>query len=58
MKVKANTSFSGTVCMAKGEIKDISDEAVLNDLLKCGYVAPFESEAKKNENKPDNKKHD
>ncbi len=42
MKVKATVSFSGTVTMAKGDIKDIANEAVLNDLLKAGYVEKAE----------------
>ena len=42
MKVKALTSFAGPVTMFGGEIKDITDDKVLNDLIKCGYVEAVE----------------
>ena len=35
---KALTSFSGLVSMVKGEVRDISDKMVANDLLSCGYI--------------------
>ena len=38
MKVKALRSFSGAVNMSRGQMVDIQDEYVLNDLLKAGYV--------------------
>lgn len=38
MKVAANVSFSGRICMAKGERRDIADEELLKDLLAAGYV--------------------
>lgn len=47
MKVKATVSFSGTVTMAKDDIKDIKEGPVLNDLLKAGYVEKVEKETKK-----------
>ena len=39
MLVKATTNFSGTVTMTVGETREL-DGAVLNDLLRCGYVVP------------------
>lgn len=45
---KALISFTGAVSMKKGEVKAIADEAIANDLVKCGYV---ESLVKK-EDKP------
>ncbi len=42
MKVKALTSFAGPVTMFGGETRDITDEKVLNDLIKCGYVEAVE----------------
>ena len=42
MKVKALRSFSGAVCMSRGQVMDIQDEYVLNDLLKAGYVEALE----------------
>jgi hypothetical protein len=53
---KALKSFSGVVSMAEGEIKDISDPIVVNDLVKAGYieeVKPAESKAKKKTAKED-----
>ena len=35
---KALKSFSGVVSMSLGEIKEIGDENIANDLLKAGYV--------------------
>lgn len=50
MKVEALKSFSGAFSMYKGEIKECSDKATLDDLLKCGYVKKT-SGGKKNEGK-------
>lgn len=41
MKYKALVSFSGAVSMRKDEEKEISDEAVIKDLLKAGYIMPL-----------------
>ncbi len=38
MKVKANISFCGSVCMAANEVRDIPEGGVLSDLLEAGYV--------------------
>lgn len=35
---RALRSFSGLVNMIQGEIKDIPDKAIANDLLACGYI--------------------
>lgn len=35
---RAKVSFSGIISMAEGEVKNITDEAVANDLLKAGYI--------------------
>ena len=49
MKVIAKTSFSGSVIsMHEGEVRDVPEGDVLDDLLRCGYVVP--EEAEKNEN--------
>lgn len=42
MKVKAIVSFCGTLSMAKGEIREVTDKAVLVDLMKAGYVVAAE----------------
>lgn len=38
MKYKALIGFSGIVSMAKGEVKDLTDKAVIEDLLNAGYI--------------------
>ena len=43
---KALKSFSGLVSMTKGQIKDIKDENIINDLLRCGYIEKVENEIK------------
>ena len=35
---KALKSFCGIVTMYKGEIKEIKDKEIVNDLLKAGYI--------------------
>lgn len=42
MKVRAKNCFSGIITMVIGEVKEIEDEYILNDLLKAGYVEPAE----------------
>lgn len=47
---KALISFSGIVSMRQGEVKNITDKAVIRDLLKAGYieeVQPADKPAKK-----------
>lgn len=46
---KALKSFSGTISMAEGEVKDISDTFIIKDLVEAGYieeVKPAKSKAK------------
>lgn len=38
MKVKALESFAGVVSMGRGQIKEIEDKAVCEDLIQAGYV--------------------
>lgn len=49
MKYKAIVSFSGVVSMAEGEITEIADKAVSEDLLSAGYIVA--AEERKNESK-------
>lgn len=43
MKVKANISFTGaTFSMVGGQEREITDEVILSDLIKAGYVSPLE----------------
>lgn len=60
MKIKALVSFSGAFSMYKGEIKECSDNAILQDLLQAGYVEEVKEKPKKdvksNEGKRNNNK--
>lgn len=60
MKIKALVSFSGAFSMYKGEIKECSDNAILQDILQAGYVEEVKEKPKKdvksNENKRNNSK--
>lgn len=40
MQYKALISFSGLISMAEGEVREIEDPAIVNDLLKAGYIQP------------------
>lgn len=46
MVVKALKSFAGKVSMTIGDTKDISNEAIVKDLLSAGFVEPVKAEAK------------
>lgn len=37
-KVKALVSFAGKVSMSAGKVGEITDEVILADLLRAGYV--------------------
>ena len=50
---RALISFSGKVSMAEGEIRDISDKAIADDLLDAKYIE--EINPAKPEKKPDPK---
>lgn len=43
-KVKALVSFAGRVTMAQNEIRDLTDEAQITDLLSAGYIEVLRSE--------------
>lgn len=47
---KALVSFSGLISMGKGEVREISDSALVKDLLNAGYIEKVE------EKKPEPKK--
>lgn len=40
MKIVALKSFSGTISMFKGEIRDVNNQKILDDLLRAGYIEP------------------
>lgn len=45
----ATVSFSGQITMTKGKIAEISDPSLVSDLLKAGYIIPYEATDKKEE---------
>ena len=55
---KAIVSFSGKISMAKGKVREISDQSLADDLLKAGYIIPFEAdrEVSHKEEKPKTKR--
>lgn len=40
MQYKALVSFSGTISMAMGEVQEITNQEIVNGLLKAGYIQP------------------
>ena len=46
---RALKSFSGRIAMAKGQVKDIKDKTIAEDLLKLGFIE--EVKAKKEDKK-------
>lgn len=44
---KALKSFSGRISMRKGEVKAITDKAVIADLTKAGYIEEVKPQKKK-----------
>lgn len=48
---KALKSFCGKVSMKKGEIKEINDVNISNDLLNAGYIEKVKEEVKNIETK-------
>jgi hypothetical protein len=44
MQYKAIVSFSGKLSMAKGQVRKISDQSLIDDLLKAGYIIPLEAD--------------
>ena len=45
MKVRATTCFSGLISMYAGEVREVEDSYILNDLMRAGYVVPAEAES-------------
>lgn len=39
----ATISFSGQISMSKGKVGEISDPALVDDLLNAGYIVPYEA---------------
>lgn len=51
---RALKGFAGLLSMKKGDVKEIKDEALVNDLLRAGYIEPVtvEAEAEAVESEP------
>ena len=45
MKVRATISFSGLISMYAGEVREVEDSYILNDLMRAGYVVLAEAES-------------
>lgn len=52
MKVEAVISFCGVLSMAKGEVREYSNEAVLADLISAGYVKEIKEETEPKKGTP------
>lgn len=52
MKIRALVSFAGAFSMYKGEVRECSDKATLQDLLRAKYVELAEDEKPKKGVKP------
>ena len=46
MRYKALISFSGIVSMAEGEVREISDKALIDDLTDAGYITEVKADNK------------
>ena len=46
MLIKALASFAGKVSMYEGEVREVSDRAVAEDLIKAGYAVKYEADKK------------
>lgn len=57
---RALVTFSGKVSMAVGDVMDISDKSIVNDLLNAGYIEevnpPKKDEPKEEKPKPKKKR--
>ena len=42
MEYRALKGFSGLISMKNGEVKEIKDKYIVDDLLKAGYIEPIE----------------
>lgn len=44
---RATKTFVGALKMRRGDVREISDAALVSDLLRAGYIEPIEAEIKK-----------
>lgn len=45
MRYRALVSFSGVETMSKGQVKELKNSWVINDLIRAGYIEPEEKPA-------------
>ena len=57
MASRALKSFSGLISMIKGEVREIEDEYIAKDLVRCGFVVDLSEKQKaaKSENQKSTK---
>lgn len=55
-RLKALKSFAGKISMYAGEVKEVTDEAIVKDLLHAGYVEVVKTQEAKIVEKPVEKK--
>lgn len=46
MQYKATVSFTGLISMAMGEVREISDPLIVEDLLNAGHIIAVEADKK------------
>lgn len=46
MLYKATISFGGKVSMTKDEVRELSDQFLIDDLINAGYIVPIETPKK------------
>lgn len=42
----ATVSFSGKISMVQGKVREITDSALVDDLIKAKYIIPYEADNK------------
>ena len=55
MTIKALKSFSGKIAMIKGEVREIEDKALCEDLLRANYVESLSPKTETKASKPKSK---
>ena len=55
MLYMATVSFSGKISMYEGEVREISDSSLIEDLTKAGYIIKYEATKTKSEDAKDEK---
>lgn len=51
MKYEALVGFSGALSMCKGEVAEIKDKNLVDDLTRAGYIKPVEKTKKEKTSK-------